>query len=351
MYVQLVTDYLLDDKVQQAGSEGRDLYVLFLLIAKQWHTGGIVRRGHLRYLPHEDPDPAAARLVELGLLEAMPGGWKIVAWAKYNATEEQIKAGNRKGGLRSGEVRRGNMEQRVAEHQDVPASNSPNEVERSRTKSREVEGSQVKSPEVPSVSDGGGGKATTPQTAAPAPARVDEPGNGSHPVDGDLPAYFPDDPTYAFDPQWRAEVELRRWGELMGTPFGKWGGGREIEAQRVLQQLHREKKLSVRQIAALIEHVWKDEFARGNWGTRKTPATWLEYRGAEQLWEKIRASADKAGVYGFRAAPKLKRDLGPKPDPDKECGCRRGWVEDDQGQTVTCRVCALGKWFTAGGRL
>lgn len=386
MYVELVTDFLVDPQIQIAGSEARDLYVQFLLIAKQWGTDGKVSRGHLRFASHDNPMPAAARLVELGLLIEVVDGWVIVAWLKYNASMDQIRAGNRRGGLRSGEVRRAALDSRV-----VAQSNMPNEVQRSDlnalqvtssdigvgqtcpTKSNEVERSPLKSVEVPrSPGAGAGGSAVTAvlpnlrtrvgldgsvivQTAVP--------GNGSAaaaasdvlppaPEDDDGPAWEANDPAYRLVPEYAGAEHLAQWQSKIGPIPARY----HLECLNTFVRLHTHCHRSLRELTALVDHVATNADARKFWGAGKTPGRWLTSRdGGEPTWRRVLASwldGRKEFPLGRSeaAAVQLRIPPGHAPAADPACDCRNGWIMPN-GNREGCPKCARGKHIRAGGRL
>lgn len=189
-----------------------------------------------------------------------------------------------------------------------------------------------------SAVEGGTGGNGQPK-AEPAPDQPDD--NGG--------AFVPDDPAYRFDPAFTGLDTLALWDRQIG----KIQPAQRLLAQNALIRLHNWCRRSPRELQAWVEHVARDQDARKWWGAGKSPSTWMRTHDAdsgEQLWQKIRAHWLAAGGR-LEAARRPKRDLGPPPEPDAACDCRRGWREDAEGQTVTCRTCDLGKFLTAGGRL
>ena len=377
IFVRLFTDYLVDTRVQAAGSEARDFYVMALLVAKQWSTDGVITRGHLPMIPHENPERAAARLVELGLMEVVPQGWRITSWLKYNISTAQMKENKRNGGLASSAAR----STRADLNRDEQAST---EVNRTQQKSTDANSSVSVSDSVSvpvsvsalalavAVEGGSGGNGAAPSVTVPV-AEVEPPAAAPGP-EPDAPAdqfqgipgweppetpagqpefndgeYEPTDPEYAFDPRWDAEDLLVLWEERLGRiqPIHR------AKAGWVLQRLHNRQRLSKRQLRAMVQHCISDRKARKFWGTGRSPAIWLDAKGSERVWQRVMAHLVDSGWSLPVAEPEPVRVIQtgpprpPKPPRDPSCTCRHGAGWENAAKGIPCPTCELGKWNAA----
>lgn len=124
IYVQLVVNYDEDPKVRALAKFGRearacrDLYVQMVCYCKRNLTDGFVPAEELGILVY--PDSArigqrdAGRLAEVGLVAVTDGGYQVLGYLKRNKSKAEVDAvsavradAGHHGGVRSGEVRRG----------------------------------------------------------------------------------------------------------------------------------------------------------------------------------------------------------------------------------------------------
>lgn len=123
IHVQLVVNYGEDPKVRALARYGRDaracrdLWVQLLCYCKRNLTDGFVPDEELPILVYPDPprtaERDAARLVDVGLIERVNGGYQLPSFLKRNPTRAQVEAisaeraeAGRIGGQRSGQTRR-----------------------------------------------------------------------------------------------------------------------------------------------------------------------------------------------------------------------------------------------------
>jgi hypothetical protein len=123
IHVQLAVNYGEDPKLRALARFGRDaracrdLYVQMVCHCKRNLTDGFVLAEELGVLVYPDSPKTgkrdADRLAEVGLVEATEGGYFVLAFLKRNKSRAQVEAisaakaaSGRKGGTRSGEVRR-----------------------------------------------------------------------------------------------------------------------------------------------------------------------------------------------------------------------------------------------------
>lgn len=124
IHVQLIVNFSEDPKIRALTRYGRDarglrdLYVQMVCYCKRNLTDGFVPTEELGLLVYPDPPKAgirdAGRLVEVGLAQQVDGGYLLPGFLKRNKSRAQVDAesatkaeAGRKGGQRSGQVRRG----------------------------------------------------------------------------------------------------------------------------------------------------------------------------------------------------------------------------------------------------
>jgi hypothetical protein len=341
LFVPLKTRYYLDAKILEAGEAAELLYVRALGFVKEARTDGIIYASQLPFLGLTDPDARAKRLVEAGLWELVPGGFRIVSWLKHNdpeavlqARSEAFAAGGRKGGLSRGSSH-GLADACAVASDGLQAKAKPS-------------GSGSGCTAVTSTTPGAHADARdaspvppSEQSVAVSDAADDEPA-----VVSDWAA---DDPTYEADPRYSAQAELELWEARVGPIQPRDA----MMSATALIRLHLHCKRSVREIRALIEHVAADPDARKWWGAGKSPARWLSSRdGGEPTWCKIRAHWQGAGgkLHGNGKIRRIEIPPGPAPAVDPACDCRRGFITVD-GHREGCPKCSRGKHIRAGGRL
>jgi hypothetical protein len=123
IHIQLAVNFSKDPKVRALTRYARDargcrdLYVQMLCYCKENLTDGFVPFEEIGVLVYPDTPKAgkrdADRLVEVGLAEVVEGGYRLPGFLKRNKSKAQVDevsaakaAAGRKGGKRSGEVRR-----------------------------------------------------------------------------------------------------------------------------------------------------------------------------------------------------------------------------------------------------
>ena len=111
------------------------------------------------------------------------------------------------------------------------------------------------------------------------------------------PEWEPDDPSYAIVQGYNGKAELAIWE----TAFGKIPGGQWGEAQNALIRLHTHFKLSVKQIAEMVNHVTVDPKASEWWGGKhRPPSLWLKRdEDGRYKWQKIAAHAESSSNDGL----------------------------------------------------
>jgi hypothetical protein len=135
IHIQLVVNYDEDPKVRALARYGRDaracrdLWVQLVCYCKRTLSDGFVPDDELPLRVYPDPPKIAhrdaARLVEVGLIERVDGGYLLPSFLKRNKSKAQVEADSeaksergRQGGIRSGETRRTKQ----------PASPNPTEL-------------------------------------------------------------------------------------------------------------------------------------------------------------------------------------------------------------------------------
>ena len=123
IHVQLAVNFSKDPKVRALARFGRDargcrdLYVQMLCYCKENLTDGFVPLEEIGILVYPDTPRSGKRdvdrLVEVGLVEVVKGGYHLPGFLKRNKSKAQVDAesaikaeAGRKGGKRSGQVRR-----------------------------------------------------------------------------------------------------------------------------------------------------------------------------------------------------------------------------------------------------
>jgi hypothetical protein len=124
IHVQLIVNYGEDPQIRALARYGRDargcrdLYVQMLCYCKRNLTDGYIPSEEVGVLVYPDSPKVgkrdAERLVEVGLAKHIEGGYLLPGFLKRNKSRAQVEAesekkaaAGRKGGIRSGQVRRG----------------------------------------------------------------------------------------------------------------------------------------------------------------------------------------------------------------------------------------------------
>lgn len=124
IHIQLSVNYDQDPKMRALARFGRDaracrdLYVQMVCYCKRNLTDGFVPSEEVGVLVYPDSPKTgkrdADRLVQVGLAESVDGGYRLPGFLKRNKSKAQVEAesavkaaAGRKGGKRSGQVRRG----------------------------------------------------------------------------------------------------------------------------------------------------------------------------------------------------------------------------------------------------
>lgn len=124
IHLQLAVSYGEDPKIRALARFGRDargcrdLYVQMICYCKRNLTDGFIPAEELGVLVYPDPPKSgerdAARLIEVGLAETAIGGFMIPGFLKRNKSKAEVDAlseakaeAGKRGGQRSGSVRRG----------------------------------------------------------------------------------------------------------------------------------------------------------------------------------------------------------------------------------------------------
>lgn len=115
-WVKLDDGFSEHAKVLRAGADGLALWVCGLAYCnRQPARDGFIPTEKVALLyPVSRPKQATARLVEVGLWEAVPGGFRVHDYHDFQPASDDLRAQRReagsRGGLRSGEVRRSKIE-------------------------------------------------------------------------------------------------------------------------------------------------------------------------------------------------------------------------------------------------
>lgn len=96
LYAKIDCGIARDPKMIAAGPHARLLYVQATLFCRENLTDGVVEELVLPIVALDIPTPKKhmQRLVALGALEQIDGGWRIPerVWAKYNPTRAEVDA-------------------------------------------------------------------------------------------------------------------------------------------------------------------------------------------------------------------------------------------------------------------
>lgn len=145
IHVQLAVNYAEDLKLRALARYGReargcrDLYVQMICYCKRNLTDGFVPAEELGVLVYPDSLKAgrrdADRLVEVGLAEARDGGYFVPGFLKRNKSKAEVDAisaakaeSGRRGGIRSGQVRRSEANAKQGASQGANQSASEDEA-------------------------------------------------------------------------------------------------------------------------------------------------------------------------------------------------------------------------------
>lgn len=118
-WVKLATSFPRHPKALDAGPTARHLFIMSLCWSGQYNTDGLIPHYTLRSVlaidagvPLDEVGAVADRLVEVGLWERVPEGWKVHDWGSWQTPAEER---NRKAELAKERKRRW-KERRAAEH-------------------------------------------------------------------------------------------------------------------------------------------------------------------------------------------------------------------------------------------
>lgn len=351
LFVKLQTDYYTDAKMIRVGPWGSELYNRACCLAQDKESDGMIWKEQIPIITVGFEDEAQiAKVIELLTTPLVPngkplwtpveGGWRITAFLKHNRCSQEIETlrDKRRAAGKAGAEKRwqhGKVDSTCHNTDIAPLSMSMSMSSSESICSSSGSGSCSEGKEQPNPGT---------ETAAPVP-QIAHADDGSKPENNDG-LYTPDDPLYKFDPRYDASVDLDYWQKTIG----KIQPAQLILASNTLTRLHNFCRRSKREIRALIKFVGTDKDAKRFWGKPgSSPLGWLRSTdGGEPTWIKIRAAWLAAGG----SLPMARQSkLGPAPAIDYDCGCRRGWIENDKQETQPCPKCDFGKWLLAGGRL
>lgn len=357
MFIKLRCDYYVDPKIIDVGPNAELLYVRSICFAKQYLSDGVIRKNQLPLIAFglEDVTNLISMLTRQPddgtrpLWQEHPNGWIISAYLDHNDSKiavEALQERMKKAATISVERRSAPKEtycynkqsEHPVEHDVKPTVELNVEHNGEHRAQGGTRGDSV------SVSVSGStavDSSTVLNKSTSVP--VSDPGYSAQ--DNDSGIWEPDDPDYVFDPKYTGKEDIEYWSKNISKIQSNQIGNCLI----ALNTMHRGCKRSPTEIRNLIKFVAENADAKNWWGIGKTMATWTRRKdGITPLWQTIRANWLRNG--GSYSKPLVKIDPGPKPEIDYNCGCKRGWIEDDKGQVLTCPKCDRGKWYKAGGR-
>lgn len=94
LHVQLDVEYPNNDRVIDAGPMAELLYVRAMCFAKKSMRDGLITRNQLTVIGRKIPkvEKEAANLVDVGLWEVAPKGWRIIGWLQRNKPAAKVLA-------------------------------------------------------------------------------------------------------------------------------------------------------------------------------------------------------------------------------------------------------------------
>lgn len=182
-------------KMLRAGEDAANLYVRALVWCNKHLTDGAIPREALRVLTsRRDAASLADKLVAVGLWSSAEDGWSVHGFSDHNPTREQVEArrselsakraeAGKRGGLRSGEVRRDEANAKQVASTDAKQNATPVPSRPDQT-SQKGETSSLLSPQ-PSAAPTAPALALEPEQPKPAKARRPKPDRPPPPFTAD----------------------------------------------------------------------------------------------------------------------------------------------------------------------
>lgn len=92
LYVPLEVDFPDNARIIEAGERAELLYIRALLLSKRLRSDGLLTTGQVAHIRLSGVTSRAKRLVEVGLWEVFPGGYKISGFLDRNPSSAELDA-------------------------------------------------------------------------------------------------------------------------------------------------------------------------------------------------------------------------------------------------------------------